>query len=428
MSINRVARFFSCANEKASVVLRQRISSMLPLGNTWRVVDVSRSKSETVKVHGVDLSENGEIYKKFFRQDPPGWLASSEVIGLARRVLLPVGYPQSVTPNYSEYVKYNTVQVACISVTRILATQSMLLAVGLSQGGALPLAAVMSWLLKDGFGQLGSILVGSNVNVKFDSNPKRYKFLSVTLGQVANLLGIASLANPHLFLLFTSLGGVFSRIATLALVSSRARIYNDFTRSGNLGDVVRCSQAQSTFGTLVGTAFGVFLAPIVGTSFVNIISVFLPLSGLTHWAAYRAVSLVELSTFNRHRFELVIKEYMDKGVVPDKAWVAERERFLLKEPKYLFPHVQVNPIISLENVSEEVVNALEKEGIHRSSEGIIFSTTGQNILREFFYACSPSEQNGWERFQEELVRQGWILDPTFIDCPFSRVVLEKRRF
>ena len=38
--------------------------------------------------------------------------------------------------------------------------------------GAIPLAATLNWVLKDGLGQLGGIAFSSLVNTRFDANPK----------------------------------------------------------------------------------------------------------------------------------------------------------------------------------------------------------------------------------------------------------------
>lgn len=46
-----------------------------------------------------------------------------------------------------------------------------LFAMGLG-AGAIPLAATLNWVIKDGLGQLGGVAFSSLVNVRFDSNPK----------------------------------------------------------------------------------------------------------------------------------------------------------------------------------------------------------------------------------------------------------------
>jgi hypothetical protein len=405
--------------------IRQRLLGHVPLVDSWKVVNLDSRREAVTRFQG-DLAgtEDSELVRTFLHFRTPSWMPRFGFIPLIRRVFLPVNYPSSVASNYTDFVKYNTIQVACISVGRILATQSMLLAVGVGQAGALPIAAVLNWLLKDGLGHLGSILVGSTVNVKFDSNPKRYKFLSVSFGQISNIFGILSLWHPPMFLILTSLSSVFSRIATMALVPSRVRIYSEFAIAGNLGDVIRCSQAQMTLATIIGTAVGVVIAPVLGSSFPKIITLFVPLSVFTHWAAYKAISLIRLSTFNRHRYELVIEGFMIDGSVRSPEEIARSEIFL-RTPQNIFPHVLVNPEIKLEDVSEELVEQLNLRGLCRVSPNVLFTTVDalpENILREFYFACT--ETTNWDSFRAQLIEAGWHMDIAFIDDPNTRIILE----
>ena len=379
--------------------------------------DVSKDKSMTMKVFGRESD----------------LLVTTGIARLFRRLCLPVGYPESATDNYSLFVRYNLVQVSLISITRILSTQAMLLAVGIGQPGALPMAAVINWLLKDGLGHLGSILVGTKINTKFDSDPKRYKFLSVFLGQCANCLGILSLTRPTMFLVFTSLSAALSRIGTLAVTASRARIYEDFSLQGNLGDLIRCSQSQATVATLLGTVIGVGIAPIVGGNVTAILGVFFPATAATHYMAYKAVSVIELSTFNRQRFELVMDEFLTSGKVLSFQDIAKHERFILS--RSLFKSVRINPPIKPELVDSTFEDSLRHTGytIHHakpSGGDILLFLSDQaspvQVLEGMFKACCISRAEDVGSFPKFLTAAhlaGWRTHVAFIDNPQYRLTL-----
>jgi hypothetical protein len=336
----------------------------------------------------------------------------------SHKALLPVGYPDSVTKNYIKFVKLNMAQVVCISLTRILSTQAMLLAVGLGQGGALPMAAVMSWLLKDGLGHLGSVLAGTSINVKFDSDPKKYKFISMSLGQGANLLAILSLAKPGMFLVLTALSSALSRIGTLAVTASRARIYENFSARGNLGDLMRCSQAQSTVATLIGTGIGIMLSPIVGTDVNSILSVFAPVSVATHALAYKAVSVIELPTLNVQRMHLVMETWVNERRAPTCSEVATREGILLSHTPR---KIVINPDIRDFDFGKHVIDELveKKFIILHSAEGvknvwIKDDARSKDCIRAMFEA-SGGQESEWPVFTTQLREAGWDLSVAFID-------------
>ena len=413
--------------------IRQRFPSPLSLSSRWRVVNL-KTLHETLVDDVVvpnDVSKDKYMTQKVFGQESD-FLVQTGFARMIRGLCLPVGYPESATDNYSLFVRYNFVQVSLISLTRILSTQAMLLAVGIAQSGALPMAAVINWLLKDGLGHLGSILVGTKINTKFDSDPKRYKFLSVFLGQCANCLGILSLTRPSMFLLFTSLSAALSRIGTLAVTASRARIYEDFSLQGNLGDLIRCSQSQATVATLFGTVVGVGIAPLVGGDVTSILGVFVPATVATHYTAYKAVSVIELSTFNRQRFELVMDEYLKSGSIPNYHEIAKREKFILT--RSLFKQVIINPPIKPELIDSKTEESLRHLGyvihiIDSADKVVLFfsdSATSVQVLEGMYNACIRArgeEVGSFPQFLSGAHQAGWRTHVAFIDNPQYRLTL-----
>jgi hypothetical protein len=362
------------------------------------------------------------------KQHDQGYLNTPIVSGLdesvARRIFLPVGYPNSVSDSYTDFILLNAGQVVFIALSRVLCTQAMLLAVGLGHG-ALPVAAVTTWLLKDGLGHLGSILVGTSINNRFDSDPKKYKFMSVSLGQVANLLGILSLSQPGMFLIFTSLSSALSRVGTLAFTASRAKIYENFAMASNLGDLMRCSQAQSTLGTLLGTAIGIGLSPLVGSDLASILTAFVPISATTHLLAYKAISKIELKTLNQQRFQLVMDEWVQNSTIPSIHNVALREQFVYY-PKFLAKtsSINVNPPITPTILSNAMLANLSVHGYHLVQDAAVvqvyIAAHASNIqvvkgLYEAHNLVRNREIAGFESFESNLKTQGWDLSAIYLD-------------
>lgn len=72
-------------------------------------------------------------------------------------VFFPQSYPESVTRNYLAFSAWNVLGSVSGTMTGVLATQSLLTALGMGSG-SLPLAASLNWIIKDGFGLLGGVL------------------------------------------------------------------------------------------------------------------------------------------------------------------------------------------------------------------------------------------------------------------------------
>eukprot|EP01137_Pigoraptor_chileana_P019652 Opistho-2@80954 len=230
-------------------------------------------------------------------------------------VFFPKGYPQTVTPNFMSYSKWQATQTAVGAMTGVLSTQALLYAVGLG-AGSIPVAAAVNWVVKDGLGQLGGVLYATFVNNEFDSDPKRHRFQAVLILQGSTFLEILTPLVPQLFLLLASISNIGKNMSWIATSASRAQMHNSFTLTDNLGDVTAKTTSQSVAASLVGTALGVAMAPLIGTSSVNVMIAFAPLALLNVYANYRSNQYVRMRTLNVQRCELLILDLLLKHPPP----------------------------------------------------------------------------------------------------------------
>lgn len=77
---------------------------------------------------------------------------------LLKDIFLPKGYPNSVSSDYTEYQIWDTCQAFCSSICGILSMQAVMKGIGVGSEAASPMLAVVTWIMKDGTGMLGSIL------------------------------------------------------------------------------------------------------------------------------------------------------------------------------------------------------------------------------------------------------------------------------
>jgi uncharacterized protein with ATP-grasp and redox domains len=80
------------------------------------------------------------------------------VLGFFREVLLPHGYPDSVSEDYFDYQLWDTVQAFCSTITGIFTTHAILKGVGVGNVEASALSATITWIMKDGTGMVGRIM------------------------------------------------------------------------------------------------------------------------------------------------------------------------------------------------------------------------------------------------------------------------------
>ena len=92
-----------------------------------------------------------------------------------RSIFLPVGYPVSVRPEYLKFQFFDTLQAACSYLRNVLTTSALLKAAGVGEEAASPMAAALTWVLRDGFGMFGSLLFSYFAGAAFDRNVKEWR-------------------------------------------------------------------------------------------------------------------------------------------------------------------------------------------------------------------------------------------------------------
>jgi hypothetical protein len=85
--------------------------------------------------------------------------------------------------------------------------QALLYAVGLGSG-AIPLAAALNWIIKDGLGQLGGVIFASKVSTNFDADPKKWRFRGEVALVFSTLIEIITPLFPKLFLPLASIANI----------------------------------------------------------------------------------------------------------------------------------------------------------------------------------------------------------------------------
>lgn len=292
-------------------------------------------KDRLVHIQASDL-KHGRL-----RQQPMGNKGASKEIKHSLEQFmfkfLPVGYPASVAPSYLPYVKWQLAVGMLSSASGVLSTQSLLFAIGLGASTAIPAAAALNWVVKDGLGQLGGMLFANFVSDRFDADPKRFRMLAAYSLDAAVFVEMCTPFVPHLFLPLASLANVSKNISWLAASSTRAGIHRTFIRHENLADITAKAGSQTIGACLAGTGLGIILSTqAAGDPFI-LFSMFTVLSVGHLFANHRSLVKVALSTLNAQRMFLLETHFLQthKVCTPDELRL--KESFL--NPFGFCPHL-----------------------------------------------------------------------------------------
>lgn len=280
------------------------------------------------------------------------WLLCKDVF---MRLMLPEGFPESVTSDYLDYSLWRGVQGIASQISGVLATQSLLYAVGLGKG-AIPTAAAINWVLKDGIGYLSKIML-SKYGRHFDVNPKGWRLCADLLENTAIGLEILTPAFPHLFVFIGAAAGAGRSAASLIQAATRSCFYAGFAARRNFAEVIAKGEAQGMVSKSIGIMLGIALANGVGSSTPLALACFGVVTWIHMLCNLKSYQCIQLRTLNPYRASLVFSEYLMSGQVPSVKEVNDEEP--------LFPAI---PILNLRTLCEQTSSNLSVEAKNAAAE------------------------------------------------------------
>lgn len=291
---------------------------------------------------GPDIQQS---YVKFENSDklyvvkrwPRKW---SSLRAFFSEIFLPVGYPDSVSRDYTEYQIWDSIQAFASSITGTLATQSVLSGVGVGDQGASVLAATTTWILRDGTGMTGRILFAWFQGSNLDYDSKKWRLFADILNDVAIFLELMCQYLKGYVTAVLCVSSVAKSIVGVAGGATRAALTQHQARSNNMADVSAKDGSQETLVNLAAFLFSLLLLRIVAGNPWLLYSIFISFTFLHIFANYRAVSCVVMETFNRSRYAIVVRRFLETaGDIAPVAWVNARESVWIQCGK---PFVSIN--------------------------------------------------------------------------------------
>jgi len=280
------------------------------------------------------------------------------VLGLVRHVLLPEGYPDSVSGDYLEYQTWDTVQAFASSISGSLATAAVLQGVGVGDSQATPLAATLTWILKDGAGMVGRIVFAAYSGTSLDYDCKRWRMFADILNDGVMMVELLAGALPKEMVMPTlCVAGVGRSLVGVAGGATKAAVAQHQARRQNMADLAAKDGSQETVVNLLALCVNLMLLPVVSATPNLPFLLFLVLACLHIYSNYRAVSCLVMSTLNLARLTILLDKYKETGLVGS---VFETNR----SETVLWPagsgKVKIEAGVSLQSLAREEVNRLEQ--------------------------------------------------------------------
>jgi hypothetical protein len=266
-------------------------------------------------------------------------------------MLLPENMATSVRPGYLRYALWQAVGNVSSAAGGVLAMQSLLYAVGLG-AGAIPLAGAMNWIVKDGLGQLGGVWFASQINHRFDAEPKKYRIFAALIMDLSSVLEIICPMFPASFVVMASIANIGKNIGWMTASATRASIHRNLMLKENLGDITAKAASQSTACGAIGTGVGMSTAMWIGSTEPHqLLVTFLAFSAVHIVSIYNSLMYVSIHQLNHQRMIRICFDRFVKGkselISPEE--MVDQEQILLpfKSP---FKHCDIVPEVNLDSM------------------------------------------------------------------------------
>ncbi|XP_055567962.1 LOW QUALITY PROTEIN: RUS family member 1 [Falco cherrug] len=245
---------------------------------------------------------------------PPGACSHSGLRRAAARVLLPQGYPESVSPDYLQYQCWDALQALCSTLTGALATRAVLQAVGVGDSAATVTGATLTWVLRDGVGMVTRIAFAWLQGTRLDCEAKQWRLAADVLNDLALVLELLAPAWPPIGPALLTLAAAVKCIVGVAGGATRAALAVHQARRDNMADVAAKDSSQETLVNGAGLLLALLLLPLLeGRPWLTGLVVTLLL--VTHLGAnVGAVGALCLPTLNRPRLRFALGGAL-RGVV-----------------------------------------------------------------------------------------------------------------
>ncbi|NXG47680.1 RUS1 protein, partial [Psilopogon haemacephalus] len=176
----------------------------------------------------------------------------------SQELLLPQGYPESVSPDYLQYQCWDSLQALCSSLSGALGTRAVLQALGVGDGAATATGATLSWVLRVGgtgviMGGTGVIMGGTGGDAEGDG------------GEAGRLhWSILVCSGPYWSVLVrTGLFWWVQCVVGVAGGATRAALALHQARRDNVADVAAKDSSQETLVNGVGLLLALLLLPLL---------------------------------------------------------------------------------------------------------------------------------------------------------------------
>jgi hypothetical protein len=197
-------------------------------------------------------------------------------------------------------------------MTGVLATHAVLKGAGVGDAYATPLAATLTWLLKDATGMIGHIGFAYIQGGKFDSDSKKWRLFADVINDVAKFLDLLPTHSAIGFTLTQCLSSIVKSCVGVAGGATRASVVQHQAKANNMADIQAKDGSQETLTSLVALICSLMVVPLVIGDMFRIWCTYFFFTMIHLYANYRGIRHLKIPFLNLSRLGITVDRFLRK--------------------------------------------------------------------------------------------------------------------
>ncbi|GAB1868957.1 UPF0420 protein C16orf58-like protein [Camponotus japonicus] len=286
----------------------------------------------------------------------------SRIVSIVKEIFLPQGYPDSVHSDYTAYQIWDTIQASASTIMNTLATHSIMIGIGVGESNATPLAAAITWILKNGAGMVGSIMFAWWNGTKLDGQCKKWRLFADILNDMAAGMELLVSYFSSYSVVILCISTIMKSVVGVAGGATRVALTQHQAIRNNLADVAAKDGSQEMCVNLIASFIGIFILSLFHDR-QYLIELYLFLVAVHLYANYSAVKVLCLDILNEDRLALIIKNYMINERIPEPKRLNKEESVsLLSNPTKSICGFNIKIGVSFASIlKKNVISSMEME-------------------------------------------------------------------
>lgn len=281
------------------------------------------------------------VIKKYISKPTPKEIKANETIyqkicASFMDVFFPKEYPYSVNQGYYSFSKYSFLMNISYFFLNFLFMQITIQSLGVSVAHSAAASAGLNWAIKEGLGQIASILAVAKLGVLAEKNDKQYRSQSMLVFHALFFLELSIMLKPLWFVPLASISTLLKITAANITIISRTGIFMQLAKKNNLIDLSLKFQNQSNVAVLIGTVLAYITSLTIPMTFYNAAILLVLCNSFCLLCVRLSYNDLVMQSFNYQRLYIFFKKYISENIKLNPNQVARFEKLLFYKPTIKF--------------------------------------------------------------------------------------------